>query len=102
MMVRGGATLDFSNQICQAEIIAIWKNFSTGYTAAVHSAVDAIDKSTWFLQNLTYPQLLIIFPRWGRFFPPGCTPTRANLTLDEKKPPKPPMIVQMKILENLR
>jgi hypothetical protein len=60
-MMRGGATLNFSCQICQAEIGAIRKIFRRSSAASVHSTVDVVDNNTSFLQKRTYPQLWIIF-----------------------------------------
>jgi hypothetical protein len=60
-MVRGGATLNFSGQICQAKMTRDYKIFSLARSACVHIAVDVVDKNMLCLQNFTYPQLWIIF-----------------------------------------
>jgi len=60
-MVRGGANLNFSSQICQAEIDPIEKKFVPARGASVHNTVDELDKNRLCLQNSTYPHLWIIF-----------------------------------------
>ncbi len=44
-MVRGGATLNFSRQICQAEIDSIKKISRRARVKCVYIAVDAADKN---------------------------------------------------------
>jgi hypothetical protein len=67
-MVRGDATLNFSGQICQAEMSAIAIFFRGGRAACVHSAVEAPDKDGLCLRNCTYPQVWIIFLAAPAFF----------------------------------
>jgi hypothetical protein len=68
MMVRGGATLNFYGQICQAKMAAIKKFFSPERGPSVHSAVDPVDNNSSYQQNFTYPQLWTIYGKPGLFF----------------------------------
>jgi hypothetical protein len=68
MMVRGGATLNFYGQICQAKMTAIIKIFPLARGTCVHSAVDLVDNNMSCQQNFTYPQLWIISWTAADFF----------------------------------
>jgi hypothetical protein len=69
MMVRGGATLNFYGQICQAKMAAIIKFFPLALSPSVHSAVNPVDNNSSCQQNFTYPQLWTIYCKAADFFP---------------------------------